>query len=290
MINLSYSAAQKYLSSPFSYFAHYFLRLRPEKTGSALIFGSALDEGFNSLLEDKRDGKEPSLEKAIAAFDASFGKHKTAQIKYSKADFDEHLIEDDELMHLDAQSGPWTSLSRKGHILIDEYNKQVMPRLEKVILVQHRIDVKNSVGDAFTGIIDLVAQIDGKVYVIDNKSTSKPYTATSANESPQLATYFEAVREECGAHGVAYITVPKNLRKKKLPVVDISIIFGETSEELINKTYTEYDEALTGIRQGKFPCTPEKCCAAFWGCDYKRYCESGGTDMTGLVVADKSSR
>lgn len=305
MINLSYSAAQKYLTSPFAYFAHYFLRLRTASTGSALVFGGALDEGLNSLLADKRDGKEPDLDKAKLAFDESFGKHKVASIKYSKADLDASLLgcSDINCVYRDNKVGTngrcnckeemqgvdpaWVALSRKGHILIEEYNKQIMPKLEKVLLVQHKIDMKNEDGDAFTGIIDLVAQIDGKVYVIDNKSTTKPYTANSANESSQLATYFEAIREEYNPHGVAYITVPKTIRKVKKPVVDISIIYGQAGEQLIDKTFSEYDGVLQGIRKGRFPCTPEVCCSSPWGCDYRRYCESGGKDMTGLVVSER---
>jgi ATP-dependent helicase/DNAse subunit B len=289
MISLSYSAAQKYLTSPFAYFAHYFLRLRPTTTGSALIFGSALDEGFNSLLENKRDGVEPDLGLAQETFTSAMTKHRNAQVRYSKADIDPEL----ELSPADKAYCPslgWHSLNKKGRILIEEYYTQVMPKLEKVILVQHNINLENANGDKLTGVIDLVATIDGKTYIIDNKSTSKAYTANSANESPQLATYFEALRADYKLDGVAYITVPKTLRKRKKPVVDISIIFGEASEDLIEKTFTEYDEVLSGIRQGKFVCSPEKCCSTPWGCDYRNYCESGGKDLSGLVVVEKSNR
>lgn len=286
MISLSFSAAQKYLSSPFAYFAHYFLRLRTVGTGSALVFGSALDEAFNHLLECKRDGKDIDVTGAKLAFSESFNKFDANSIKYSKADLDEAILTPHDLDRKDKPLA-WISLHKKGHILIDEYVAQVMPKIEKVILVQHKIEVKNADGDTLTGVVDLVAQIGGKTYIVDNKTASKAYVPNAANESPQLATYFEALRHEYNLDGVAFIVVPKNLRKKKLPVVDISFIYGEAGEELIEKTFAEYDAVLHGIRNGQFPCTPDKCCANFWGCDYASYCRSGGKDMTGLMVAEK---
>ena len=278
MIKISFSAAQKYLLSPFSYFAHYYLRLRPVQLSSALIFGSALDTGLNSLLMDIKNEVSVNLDKAKEAFNSAF--EDNPLIKYSKADLDESLLTEEDLQSDKNKS--WLSLKRKGHVLIEEYHSQVIPKLEKVLLVQHEINLKNATGDVFTGIIDFVGQIGGKLYVIDNKSSTKKYTPESANESAQLSTYHESIKNEYKLDGVAYIVLPKTVRKKKLPRIEIQIIFGEANEELTDKTFKEYDEVLTGIKTGKFPCTPEKCCKEFWGCAYEGFCKSGGTDMTGL--------
>lgn len=298
MITLSFSAAQRYLTSPMSYFLHYLMRLRPTENGSALFFGAALDEGFNSLLIDKMEGREPDIAKAKAKFCTEFltqeinGEirhlYEDGVVKFSKADLDEYILTDD-----DKSSGlnkSWLSLNRKGQLLIEEYAEQVLPRIEKVLLVQHEISLENEDGDKFTGIIDFVAQIDGKIWIVDNKSTSIVYKSDSADNSEQLATYYEALRDQYDIAGVCFITIPKKLRKIKKPLVEISFIFGQINEELIQKTFDDYDKVLTGIKTGIFPCTRNDengCCSKPWGCAYKRYCESNGKDTTGLVIHER---
>lgn len=288
MIQLSYSAAQKYLLSPFQYLAHYLLRLRPIETGSALHFGGALDLSFNSLLIDVKDGKPADLQKALDLFYDNWSKVKHEQVKYSKADLDESLLEgtDSEKM---GGSRPWQSLCIKGYILIQEYYEQVIPRLEKVLLVQHEIALKNEVGDTFIGVIDLVAQIDGKIWIIDNKSSSIVYKADSVSSSGQLATYFEALKDQYDLAGACYIVIPKKIRKVKRPKVQIEFIFGEISEELILDTFEDYENVLSGIKTGKFECS-RKCMNEPWGCSYKDFCSSGGSDMTGLHKVESSKR
>lgn len=301
MINLSFSASQKYLASPMSYFLHYIMRLRPAQLSSALIFGASLDVGINSLLIDKQEGRDPDLAKAKAIFCEEFCfqevnrevrcMYEEGLIKFSKADLDESLLTSE-----DRDSGlnlSWLSLNKKGQILIEEYYEQVLPRLEKVLTVQHEINLPNEQGDNLTGIVDFIAQIDGKIYLCDNKSTSIKYKENSASESEQLATYFEALKDEFKLDGVAYITISKKVLKQKLPRVNIQIIFGQISEELLNKTFHRYDDVLDGIKNERFPCTRNErdgCCSAPWPCSYVGYCRSGGEDLTGLIYHDERKK
>lgn len=291
-IQLSFSAAQRYILSPMSYFLHYHLRLRPIETGSALIFGSALDAGLNSLLEAKRDGKDIDVDKAIIEFTRVFKTVDPNSIKYSKADGDATSLPSDFLFENEnpIYPLPWHCLMFKGHILIQEYATQVLPRIEKVLEVQKTISLKNELGDEFTGIIDFVAQIDGKIYICDNKSSSIKYAEDSVGESGQLATYYEAMKDEYDLAGACFVVIPKGLRKKKLPIVDISMIFGSIKEELIDKTFTDYERVLEGVKTGQFNCTRNErggCCSTPWGCSYKNWCDSGATDLTGLKYEEK---
>lgn len=292
-IQLSFSACQRYLLSSFSYYAHYMLRLRPVDTGSALVFGSALDAAFNALLGDKRDGREISIDRARAMFDEVFRATDPNTIKYSKADFDTTSLPESFLLaSSDNPAVPlaWHCLKYKGYLLIEEYASQVLPRIEKVYEIQKTISLKNEVGDEFTGVIDFIAQIDGKIWIVDNKSSSVRYAENSVSESGQLATYFEAMKDEYDLAGACFIVVPKGLRKKKKPIVDISFIFGSIPDTLIDKTFQDYENVLEGVKTGKFECTRSQrdgCCSMPWGCAYKRYCESGGKDMTGLKYEEK---
>lgn len=295
-LSLSFSAAQRFILSPFSYFAHYFLRLRPVDASSALIFGAAFDNGLNTLLETK------DLVAARAAFLQSWDKgdingtiHELATcdcIKYSKADYDDSFLEDIDRKGIEAGAHPaWVALRRKGLLMLHAYSEQVLPRVKRVIAVQRRIALDNEIGDQFIGVVDAVLEWeDGNIYIVDNKTSSVRYKAESANESAQLASYYEAIGAEYGASGVLYITISKSVRKKKKPAVQIEFIFGQASETLIEKTFQDYDSVLSGIKQGQFPCTADQengCCSTPWGCTYARFCASGGKDMTGLTYVDK---
>ncbi len=305
MLKLSYSACSKYLLSPFSYYAHYILRLRTKNVSSPLLFGSALDKGLNILLEHKKDPlllnkiygiskdvkctDQEVLAHAKREFDIEFGAIDPYTIKYSKADLDTSSLP--EAFHdiYPAPKAPlaWYCLKYKGYLLIDEYVAQVLPRIQEVYEVQKQISSTNEMGDTFIGVIDFIAKIDDKIWIADNKSTSIKYAEDSVTTSEQLASYYEIMRDAYDLAGACYITIPKNLRKKKKPVVDISFIFGTIEEELIDKTFQDYEAVLHGIKNAQFGCTREQqggCCSKPWPCDFSTFCKSGGTNMTGLVV------
>lgn len=298
-MQLSFSSCQRYLLSPRSWFLHYLLRLRPIQQGSALVFGSALDAGFNSLLQDKKDGVEVSLVKAKSEFDKVFGATNPKEIKYSKSDYDTVSLPNDFVPGIEILKKfnidkdipmEWYCLKYKGYILIEEYAAQVLPRIQEIYEIQKEINLTNEVGDTFTGIIDLIARIDDKVLICDNKSSSIKYAQDSVANSEQLASYYEAMKDDYPLNGACYIVVPKKLRKVKEPRVQIDFIFGSISENLIAKTFQDYENVLKGIKTGKFECTRDQrdgCCSAPWGCVYKAYCTSDGTDLTGLRVEEK---
>lgn len=265
------------------------MRLRPTDRGSALAFGGAVDEGLNSLLIDKRDGREIRVDVAKAMFNVEFKKNNPHEIKYSKADVDTALFTKEELASDQHENDfRFESLIRKGHLIIEAYAEQVIPRLEKVILVQHEISLTNELGDSLIGIVDLVAQIDGKVYILDNKTSSIKYSEDAVAISQQLGTYFDALQDEYKLDGAGYIVIPKNIRKKKEPRVPIEIKLGNVSENVIDETFEMYESVLDGIKNGRFECT-RNCCKMPWPCPYKNYCDSGGKDLTGLKYEKKST-
>jgi PD-(D/E)XK nuclease superfamily len=284
MIQLSFSAAQRYIDSPLSFFLHYYLRLRPVETGSALIFGSSVDAGLNSLLTDLRDGREPSVDRARLAFDTTFGAIPPEEIKYSKADHDMSVLSHEFLMQSSTNPAvpmPYFCLIAKGHMIIDAYIEQVLPKLEKVLLVQHEISLPNELGDNLIGVIDLVAQIEGKTYILDNKTSSIKYAENAVEVSQQLGTYYEALKDEYKLDGVGFIIIPKNVRKKKEPRIPIEIMLGNVDDGVIDETFQMYENVLSGIKSGKFECS-RNCCKKPWPCSYKGFCDSGGKDLTGL--------
>jgi len=256
--------------------------------GSALAFGAAVDAGLNSLLSDMRDGREVSIDRAKAMFDTEFGRFKATEIKYSKSDNDTDILTSEDLNFLAAHPDIPTAnlcLIRKGHLILEAYKEQVMPKLEKVILVQHSISLPNEMGDSLIGVVDLVAQIDGKIYILDNKTSSIKYDEDAANVSQQLATYYEALKTEYDISGVGFIVMPKQIRKRKEPKVPIEMKFGSIQENVLNETFQMYETVLNGIKQGKFECSG--CHDMPWPCPYRKYCESNGTNLEGLKYEDK---
>lgn len=291
MINLSFSAATKYLTSPRSYFLHYLMRLRPEKASSALLFGAAIDSGLNSLLEtqDLNKAKSKFLEAWVTA-EINGTVHKLATcdcIKYSKADYDNSFLEDEDQDLLKTAYPAWVCLRRKGLLILEAYNEQVLPKIRKVLAVQKNIELPNELGDKLVGVVDFIAEWENKKrYLVDNKTSSVKYKESAASESQQLATYFEACKDEYKLDGVLYVVIPKSVRKKKEPRIEISFVMGKVSDDLVQSTFEMYDKALNGIKLGEFHCSGG-CQEQFWECPYRTYCKSDGTDLTGLVKVDK---
>lgn len=293
-MQLSFSAAERYLTSARSYFLHYLLRLRPIENSSALFFGAAVDEALNVLLAPPLNRDPATLVRAKAKFEecwrwATINGEKVdlsepGVIKFSKADVDPSFVNG-----YDIYLNPgWSSLRYKGHVILEAYAEQVVPKIKEVLAVQKEINLTNQLGDTLTGIIDLiVVWEDGRTLLMDNKTSSIKYAKDAIEVSGQLSTYFEAVKDEYKLDGVGYIIIPKHIRKKKLPLCPIEVMIGNVSEKLIVETFDKYEQVLDGVKNGRFPCEPEKCCSKPWGCAYKRYCESGGKDMTGLIVHDK---
>lgn len=301
-IQLSYSAATKYKMSPRAYYLHYILRLRSENNSSPLFFGNAMDLGLNTLLKQKQDNQEINIQLAKDEFIKAweYGEvdgeriqlFKPGCVKFSKSDYDESIFTHDDikLLNTDGYDRSWVSMKRKGLMMIDAYVEQVLPKLEKVHFVQKQIKITNDSGDTFVGFIDFCADISGKTYIMDNKTSSIKYAADAVETSEQLSTYYEAMRDDLKIDGAGYVVIPKKMRKQKMPLVPIEIRLGEINEELIEKTFSMYDEVLEGIKLGKFECNPELCASTPWGCSYEKYCASNGKDMTGLKFYKKSSR
>src|SRR5882757_623982 len=131
MISLSFSACQKYLLSARSWYLHYSLRLRPVEQGSALAFGSAIDDALNVLLAPPLNRSPEALVVAKRKFDEIWGLNKTANIKYSKADLDDSLIG----TIPEGVNKSWASLREKGLLILEAYAEQIVPRIKEVIEV-----------------------------------------------------------------------------------------------------------------------------------------------------------
>ena len=176
----------------------------------------------------------------------------------------------------------WLSLIEKGKLMIEQYQKQVLPLIEETFAVQKKIELPNDNGDIIVGYIDFIASFNdepGVVYIVDNKTSSRPYKKDSVQTSEQLATY--AYHEDTDK--AAYVVVEKNLRKRS-PHVKITIIKDTIPEEQFDKTLDVYMDSLYNINEENFEPNYDSGCFQFGSkCPYYDYCRSDGQIVDGLI-------
>ncbi len=273
-MRLSHSSKNLFNECSFKWYNHYMRKLRSTEESSPLFFGAAVDSGLNTLLETR------DLEQALIQFRAAWLKIRDEQnIKYSKSDLQEELIKD--LEPRNDKDKSWLSLNEKGKILITEYNEQVMPHISEVIKVQLDQILKNETGDELIIKTDFIAVYKGQRILFDNKTSSVNYDANSVQESAQLATYWEALKEEYKLDACGYIVLPKKINKRKKPAIEIKIIIDKVKEETIENTFKEYEYVLSSVKEARFEKNLEACQGIYGKCIYYQYCRTG--DTKGLV-------
>lgn len=309
-IKISYTQNEKYQMSPRSWFLHYMLKLREAKTGSALVFGNAVDQALNNLITNKFDKQDATAEEVFRTAwkkqdinGNSVNLATTDLVKYSKADLDLDLLTDDDRKAIEKKlaSPEWLSLQRKGLAMLKAYEEQVLPHLSDLHKIQQYVKIENSEQDQIIGFIDLIAKFkvndsgkheldhlkkyNDKLIIFDNKTTSIKYKDDSVATSRQLGTYAEA--PNVAEHDYeGYIVIPKKFRKEKEPKIPIQIIIDKVDPEVVKSTFDSYSSTIEGIKLGKFNCTG--CRNTPFGCAYKTYCSTDGKDTTGLIyIKDK---
>jgi hypothetical protein len=308
-IRLSYTQNEKYQTSPRAWYLHYMLKLREEKTGSPLVFGNAIDNALNQLIANKfltpseRQDPVEVFKQAWRTQTLNQEKvdlSKSDLIKYSKSDLDLYLLTDldHKQIEKDRIRPEWLCLEKKGLMMLEAYEQQVLPHISDLIAVQKYFKIGNNDGDEIIGFIDLIAKFkvndnvpheldkyreyNNKTIIFDNKTTSIKYDDDSVKVSKQLGTYSEA--PGVGNHDAeGFIAIPKKIRKQKEPKVPIQIIIDKVEQEVVDSVFESYMNTLNGIKLGKFECNG--CEKAVFGCPYKTYCASNGTDLTGLVYS-----
>lgn len=262
------------MACAYKFFLSYLMRFRPKAKRSPLAFGDSIDVGLNTLLETR------DLDLAIAKFSDQWITYRDKGIQFSKSDLEAHLFEANE------NPDAWESLNRRGRILLEEYNEQIMPRIKEVIAVQIDDTVKNEHGDELVIKTDFICVWeDGRRILFDNKTSSQKYADDSVRTSPQLATYFETLKEKYALDVAGYIVIPKKINKKKKPRVAISVIIDQIDEETFHKTLEEYDQVLADIKSAHFPQNKKECMGKFGRCEFYNYCHSNS--MEGIEVKNE---
>lgn len=360
MNKLSHSAVRMYSECGRKYYYHYVARLRSIYGKGALLFGSAIDSGLNTLLLTK------DLPKAIESFEKVWEYQTVNQVKtylpeagnivYAKTDFDAELLtkedyekfEDFKLRYglvinvsledhfsllrekksingfknmseLDRRTYGyinWLCLRQKGLIMLNSYNKKILPRIKEVLEVQKDITIQNSCGDEINAKIDIILRWeDDNLYVMDNKTTSSEYESDSAAKSQQLIWYYHILKPvypllhgdgffpiykqivknrtktciSCKYNGTGgrHKTCPNMIEEKRCngeweeticPEARIEVILNQVSETAENLVIETFDEANEGIKRGVFNPNLQACGNGDWTCPYINKCWYGNEE------------
>jgi hypothetical protein len=297
MLKLSHSSKELYLKSPRAWFYNYNLNLREAQMGSPLFFGTLIETGLDVLF------KKGTLEQALETFRKNFRYYTingnrvdlsiSSQVRYSKSDLDIDVFSDSELKALEGKSvqfQSWAALQKKGEMLITAYHQEILPKIKKVLDTQVYFSIPNEIGDEIIGYADLICEWeDGRLIIPDHKTSSISAKEVAKNEGylKQTALYFEAFKGKYPLDSTGFIVLEKKMRKKE-PRARVDFIFEKPTEEFVDQTLNEFDDVLHSIKMAEFPCLSPKCDVYGSECCYKKFCQSGGTDMTGLVKVGKA--
>ena len=118
-------------------------------------------------------------------------------------------------------------MNRKGHLMLESFNKNILPHLTQIVGTQVEIDIKHPDGHKITGFIDLIAKMAGyklpsgrtltndDILVLDVKSAGATYWAKldDLTMSDQLDTYLisDAVQNIKATNLIGYLAVSKQI-------------------------------------------------------------------------------
>jgi hypothetical protein len=175
----------------------------------------------------------------------------------------------------------WLSLYRKGEMLLVAYEEEVLPQIHEVFDIQKSVELINESGDKLRGKIDFTASFvdDPSVFhIVDNKTSSSPYTADSVANSDQLTIYCEAEN----VSNASYIVLEKKIRIKD-PKTRTQVIKDAITDEQKQKVFDRIEIKLDNIAQNVFAKkdNPKDCFAFGKRCEFYKLCWSG--DSSGIT-------
>lgn len=138
----------------------------------------------------------------------------------------------------------WLSVKRKGHLLLKAYHDQILPQIDTVIEVQREVVLEDSEGNKINGFVDLIAKLkDGRVAVLDNKTSSMDYEPDSVQKSAQLGLYQTILNSYVDdpthpfKHKIdwaGYLVLNKKIEKEKTKICKSCGYKGEGSHKTCN--------------------------------------------------------
>lgn len=107
----------------------------------------------------------------------------------------------------------WCSLRRKGHLMLEAYIRDIIPRIDEVRDVQLKVELGEG-ENKLIGYVDAVVKFKGRDYytVLDNKTSSSVYAEDKVKRSEQLSIYCYALELD----SAGYAVMSKNMKLNKV--------------------------------------------------------------------------
>src|SRR5262249_54229100 len=232
--HLSHSRINRYLLCPEQYRFYYIENLRLKFPSASLVFGQVVHQALADLFNKKSD--------PIDFFLRTWGELKEVKLSYGKKQ-------------------TWEKLQASGQGLLQKFVNEELGRISHVRAVEKKFELNiTGIDLPFIGIIDLVAEVEGKNTVADFKTSASDYEEHEAPLSDQLTAYQLAAPE---AEQVAYWVLVKT-KDPKIEWHASSRSPGQLVEYISKVGYLAKE-----IKSGNFYKRSGKHCS--W-CDYLPLC------------------
>src|SRR5262249_11545473 len=143
--HLSHSRISRYMHCPEQYRLYYVENLRARYPSASLVFGRVVHEAIASLFQA---GEDP-----VSKFIETWQVVRDADLSYSARE-------------------TWEKLSGIGETLLAKFVAEEVPKLSNVTATERPFELSVTDLDLpFVGVIDLVADLDGKRTVVDFKTS-----------------------------------------------------------------------------------------------------------------------
>lgn len=252
----SYSAVSQYLRCPLQFYLERILRLPQEGVSSSLVLGSAVHsalEAYHRRLQQQRD---VSLEELQTAFlDKWQWREREIPITYRAGENRDECI-------------------AQGIRLVEVYLNDPPPA--EIVAVEQELIVPlhNSHGEyletPLVTVIDLLAREDGRLTILEVKTSGRSYAESDSESSLQPACYVNAVREAYGEDATVEFVV---LVKTKTPKVQhVAVVRGDDDLCRLGDLVEAVEYAVRS--EVFYPNENSRNCST---CPYRKPCRQWGT-------------
>lgn len=161
--HLSHSRVNRYLLCPEQYRLYYLEHLRPKVAPASLAFGQIVHQALAELLGERAD--------PVKHFQDAWGMLARVPLSFS-------------------QRESWEKLNVAGEALLTEFASRELPKLGRIESIEHSFSLGiTGLELPFVGIMDLVADVEGKRTVADWKTAGSAFDEHEAAMSDQLTAY-----------------------------------------------------------------------------------------------------
>lgn len=170
----------------------------------------------------------------------------------------------------------WDNICQRGIACIDVYVAEILPQFKRVISVQKSGSLYNAEGDEFVFILDFIVEMnDGRIVLMDNKTSSSLYPKNKVLVSDQLSLYIESHPEVPWA---GYCVLMKNPIVQKKKTITHQILIDKIPEEQRKKAFDRLQRVAQQIKEGNFETNTKSCKLYGKQCEYFELCMYGRDD------------